>query len=435
MGNQMKKFFLFCALAALGLFCAVASAAQTPQTSTTQGDSPHPARARVVGEVTAVDAAAGRVTVRTDAGESVALSTDDKTTYLRLPPGETTLEKAAHVTFADVRVGDRVLAPGVSASGAQQPTARPLILIGRAAGAGAQAFDPARRLGGRVASLDAAKKQVVVQTRGREGVETVKVDASGSVRFLRYAPDSARTSDAQPSSFADLKVGDQLRVTGERGPDGASFRADEIIAGSFTRLLGQVTSVDAARGELTVKDDQTGQNVTVGFGPGSTLRRVTPEFVKTVTGRAERARAGREQRASGGDAGQPNAAGGRGEGAGRREGEGPRREGEGARREGGGQHGPDGQRRGGGGFQQMFDSLPTVTVADLKKGDAVVVTATPGADASHVTAITLVTGDADFLRRLQQMQRGGEGGRGMSPGLPGDVIGSGNGGTREPPQR
>src|SRR2546423_4258329 len=431
MVNQMKKFFLFCAFAALGLFCAVASAAQTPQTSTTQGDSPRPARARVVGEVTALDAAAGRVTVRTDAGESVTLSTDDKTTFLHLPPGETTLEKAAHVTFADVRVGDRVLAPGVSASGAEQQTARQLILMGRAAGAGAQAFDPARRMGGRVASLDAAKKQIVVQTRGREGVETVKVDASGSVRFLRYAPDSARTSDAQPSSFADIKVGDQLRVTGERASDGTSFRADEIIAGSFARVLGQVTSVDAARGELTVKNDQTGQSVTVAFGPRSTLRRVTPEFVKTVTERAERARAGREQRASGGDAGQPSAGGGRGEG--RREGEGPRREGEGARREGGGQRGPDGQRRGG--FQQMFDSLPTVTVADLKKGDAVVVTATPGADASHVIAITLITGDADFLRRLQQMQRGGEGGRGMSPGLPGDVIGSGNGGTREPPQR
>src|SRR5205085_1818662 len=241
------------------------------------------------------------------------------------------------------------------------------------------------------------------------------VDASGSVRFLRYAPDSARTSDAQPSSFADIKVGDQLRVTGERASDGTSFRADEIIAGSFTRVLGQITSVDAARGELTVKNDQTGQSVTVAFGPRSTLRRVTPEFVKTVTERAERARAGREQRTSGGGAGQTNAGGGRGEG---------RREGEGARREGGGQRGPEGQRRGGGGFQQMFDSLPAITVADLKKGDVVVVTATPGADNAHVTAITLVTGEADFLRRMRQFQRGGEGGRGMSPGLAGDIIGA-----------
>src|SRR2546423_5509366 len=202
--NEMKKFFLFCALAALGLFCAGASSAQTPQTPTTQGgDAPRPQRARVVGEVTAVDAAVGRVTVKTDAGESVTISTDDKTTYLRLPPGETTLDKAAHITFADVRVGDRVLAPGVSASGTGQQTARQLILMGRAAGTGAQAFDPARRIGGRGASLDAAKKQGVVQTRGREGGGTGKGDASRRGRLLRYPPGSAPPGGAPPRSVPD----------------------------------------------------------------------------------------------------------------------------------------------------------------------------------------------------------------------------------------
>src|SRR2546423_8709210 len=117
MVNQMKKFFLFCALAALGLFCAVASAAQTPQTSTTQGDSPRPARARVVGEVTALDAAAGRVTVRTDAGEAVTLSTHHKKTDLRPPPPGTTPEKAAPATLADVRAG----APGRPPRAAPSP--------------------------------------------------------------------------------------------------------------------------------------------------------------------------------------------------------------------------------------------------------------------------------------------------------------------------
>src|SRR5919204_2527532 len=98
----MKKFFLFCALAALSLSCAVASAAQTPTTQ--GGDAPRPQRARVVGEVTAVDASAHSVTVKTDAGETVTFSTDDKTAFLRLPPGETALDKATHVTGADVRV-------------------------------------------------------------------------------------------------------------------------------------------------------------------------------------------------------------------------------------------------------------------------------------------------------------------------------------------
>jgi hypothetical protein len=49
-----------------------------------------------------------------------------------------------------------------------------------------------------------------------------------------------------------------------------------------------------------------------------------------------------------------------------------------------------------------------------------------------VTAVSIITGDADFLRRMQQRGDGGQ--RGMSPGLPGDVIGGGTGGNREPPR-
>ena len=80
----------------------------------------------------------------------------------------------------------------------------------------------------------------------------------------------------------------------------------------------------------------------------------------------------------------------------------------------------------------MFDNLPAITLAELKKGDGVMVTATPGADASSVTAVSIVSGDAEFLRRMQQRGEGRQ--RGMSPGLPGDVIGGGTGGNREPPR-
>jgi hypothetical protein len=83
----------------------------------------------------------------------------------------------------------------------------------------------------------------------------------------------------------------------------------------------------------------------------------------------------------------------------------------------------------------MFDGLPAVTLAELKKGDAVVVTVTPGADASRATVVSLVTGPAETIRAMQQSQRGGDGPRGPnSPGLPGDVLGGGQGPTREPPR-
>jgi hypothetical protein len=112
----------------------------------------------------------------------------------------------------------------------------------------------------------------------------------------------------------------------------------------------------------------------------------------------------------------------------------------GQRGEGQGRGEGNGQRRGGPGggnnFQQMFESLPVVTLADLKKGDAVVVTVTPGADASRATVVSLVTGTPETLRAMQQLQRGGgDAPRGPnSPGLPGDVLGGGQGPTREPPR-
>ncbi|HVF68431.1 MAG TPA: hypothetical protein VM914_12245 [Pyrinomonadaceae bacterium] len=420
----MRKLLLFCAALFLAQGVFVQTSAQTAQTGAP--------RQRLIGEVTAVDATANGLTVKTDAGESVNVTADDKTTVRRLPPGETSLDKATSATLADVRVGDRVLAVGVGTSGG---VARQLILTTRAAaGAGR---DDGRRLLGRVVSVDASKKLIVVQTRGREGAaETVSVDASNAARVLHYAPDSSRVADAQPATLADIRVGDQLRATGERASEGGSFRAEEVIAGSFVRVAGQVVSVDAARNELTLKNEQTGQTFRVMLGQRTTLRRVTPEFIQTMNERAERREA---RRAEGG--GQSREGNGDTRGGRRREGrEGSAREG--GRAEGGGREGRAGRARGeggwrgggGGGGGQMFDNLPAITLADLKKGDGVMVTATPGADASSVTAVSIVSGDAEFMRRMQQ-QRGGEGRqRGMSPGLPGDVIGGGTGGNREPPR-
>jgi hypothetical protein len=415
----MKKLFLFFALSLLTLATV---GAQTQQ----GGAAP---KQRLVGEVTAVDASARQVTVRSDTGESVTVSVGDQTTYTRMPPGETNLQKGEAAAFADVRVGDRVLAPGISAAGG---TASRIILMARAGVAGGQQRDDGRRLGGRVVSTDPSKKLIVVQARSREGAEpSVTIDASGDVRFMRLAPDSQRPADAQPGSFADIKPGDSVRATGTRGADGGPFKAEEVISGAATRFIGTVSSVDASRGTLTVKNELTGQNMTLTFGARSTLRRVTPEFEQEVARqRAEFAqrREQRQQRRAAGEGGQAQGEGGRE----RSRGDGERRRGDGERR------GGDGERRGPGGgpgrgnFQQMFDSLPAVTLAELKKGDAVVVTATPSTDASRATVVTLVTGAAEFLRGMQQFQGGGQ--RGMSPGLPGDVLGGGQGGTREPPR-
>jgi Golgi nucleoside diphosphatase len=53
------------------------------------------------------------------------------------------------------------------------------------------------------------------------------------VRFFRYAADSVNLNDARPSSFAEIKVGDQLRALGQKSEDGSRLAAEEIRR--FTR--------------------------------------------------------------------------------------------------------------------------------------------------------------------------------------------------------
>ncbi|HEY0380313.1 MAG TPA: hypothetical protein VGC87_25600 [Pyrinomonadaceae bacterium] len=426
----MKKLLLVCALAG-ALFTVTARAQNSP------ADAIRPGQEQLIGEITSLDAGSGQVTVKTTAGQSVTFQVGDETSFLRIAPGERSLDKAERITRADVSVGDRVLVRGGAgreAVSGQPFTARQLIVVSR------QALDSRREreredwrrrsINGRITALNAAAKEVTVSVRSREGAQDVVVQVSDNVKLLRYAPDSVRREDARPSAFGDLKVGDQLRALGERSADGARFTPEEIIAGAFSRARGTIVETNAGRGEVTIKDEQTGKSLVVVVGQNTSVRRIPAEFVEEMARRREERQ---QRRAAEGNAGDGQQQQGERRRRENREGGAP---GEGERggrqwRGGGGPGGPGGP--GGGGFQRMFESLPAVAVSDLKKGDVVMVTGTPtSADASRVTAITLVTGDPELMKRLQQFQGQGGGQRGMSPGLPGDVVGGGTGDRNQP---
>src|SRR5262249_33695412 len=55
-------------------------------------------------------------------------------------------------------------------------------------------------------------------------------------------------------------------------------------------------------------------------------------------------------------------------------------------------------RAGGGDFQQMLARLPAATLADLQKGDAIMVVATQGAKNASPVVITLLAGVEPILR-------------------------------------
>jgi hypothetical protein len=429
----MSRLFNIAAAAALALTNLSAAHAQQAAAAPA-GATARPAQQHLIGEVTIIDTAAGRITVKSDAGAVVEVATDEKTAFRRIPPGQTSLDKAEPITRAEVRVGDRVLVPNGAQGG--QAAARQVIIMARAALAEQRDREREERrrrtLMGRVTAVDAARREVTVQTRGREGVQAVTVAATDATRFLRYAPDSLRAEHARPGSLADVRVGDQFRATGERDAAGARFAAEEVITGTVSRVFGQIVSVDAARGEVAVRNEMMGETFTVALGQHTTLRRVPPELAQQLAQqRAEREQRRDERRAGRDDSAGERAEGGRGRGRGRGGDDGEGREGR--NREGrGGRRGGEGRGPGGGGgnLGQMFENLPAVTASELKKGDFVIVTGTAGADATRLTAVSLVTGDAELLRMLQ---RGAGGQRNMSPGLPGDVMGGGTGGTRDQP--
>ena len=388
------------------LFTAGDNLAPASQAATSQTTA---AQSRIVGEVTAVDKTARQVTIKTDTGESITILTNEASSVLRLPAGETSAQKATKISLADIGVGDRLFARGALAVGGKSVSASQVVVSGPAVSAGT-AQDPQRQrvdarnrgLNGRITALNPDKKEISVQSRSREGVGTITIQTSDGTRFFRYAPDSLDIKDASRSSFAGLKVGDQLRALGDTNQDGTRFTADEIISGLISRTGGQVIAVNPAANEVTIKNNQTGQTMTVAVGSRSVVRRVSAEDAASF----EASRPARPNRPASA-AGQPD-----------RPRERPERPASEERRP-----------RAGRGFQEMIENLPTIKVSDLKKGDTVFVSGTQAADPSRMTAIMMVTGDPTFVGRMLQTgpNRGPQ-----NPGLPGDVVGGGVGNPERP---
>lgn len=171
-----------------------------------------------------------------------------------------------------------------------------------------------------------------------------------------------RFSDAKSGSFKDLVVGDQVRALGTKSSDGARFTPEEIVSGSFQTLTGTITEIDAAKNELKLSDQASKQTFTVVVSKDSTLRRLTPELLAALTP------------AKPADSKQPAPA-------------------------------ASTQAKPSGDLQEMFDQLPTFTLADLKVGDAILVSSTKGSEAARVTAIALVSGIGPLLQSAQGDQR------------------------------
>ena len=400
---------------ALFLAVAVALASSSSSVNLVQGQDvasdPNIAAKHAIGEVKTIDASQKILSIKTDAGNTVFVTVTDKTVYKRLPPGEQTLTNAADIALSDVGEGDRIMARGTVAADRKSVPAQMIIVMTKGDIAKKQEAERMewRRRGilGVITSLKPDAKEITISNRTMAGTQSVIIPVSDKTEMRRYAPDSIKFADAKPSTFDELKVGDQIRALGDRSPDGLKFTPAKVVTGAFRTVAGTVKEVDAATGEIKIVDLEKKHPLTIVVKPDSVLRKFPPmSEMGAMMGRGAGGPGGGGAPGGQAPAGAP-AGGGQ------------------ARPAGGGPGGPGGPGRGGPNINDMLERLPTIAIADLKVGDTIIVSSTQGVDPARLTAIALVSGADTLLTMLAPRPAAGQapnpaaglGGGGISFGI------------------
>jgi hypothetical protein len=332
-------------------------------------------------------------------GPEVSVTVEPTARILKLAPGEKDLKNATPLQLTELHVGDMVRVRGTGSADGNSISALEVIVITQAAVAAVtdqmkQDWQK-RGTGGLVDSVDAASGNVTLSIPALAGKKTVVVHTSKETMVHRYAPDSARSEDAKPSSLAEIHVGDQLRARGNKNADGTEITAEEIYAGVFPQFAATVKSVDASSGTLSVQDLFTKKTVQVKVSADSQLHKIPAQMAQmfamrlkgTTTAGTPGAAAAKPAEQKPGEQGNSRASspGGStwsgGGGGGNRSG-GP----------------PD--------LQRLLSRMPSTTLAEmnLQKGDAVMILATEGTATSPQTAITLLSGVEPILQASPNAQ-------------------------------
>ena len=215
---------LFCSLF-LSLAFVIAASSQSP-------DAMKPSVA--TGDVTSLDAA--KIVLQTKDG-SLNISISDKTEFKRVPADNPNLKAAVAATISDVAVGDKLVVSGIYGSDKGTLPARTIYIMSKSDIAQKQAKESEAWRTPRDRRKGDSGRSIGGQDHGRAARFGGQYEycrfAKGRYQISAYAPDSVKFSEAKPSSIADIKPGDMIRALGDKGPDGTTFAAEEIVSGAF----------------------------------------------------------------------------------------------------------------------------------------------------------------------------------------------------------
>jgi hypothetical protein len=338
--------------------------------------------ARPVGTIKSVSG--NNLVLATDAGGDVSVVVQEGARLLRVEPGQKDLKEAVPISLQELLPGDRILVRGQVAQDGKTVLASAVIAMKKASITEKQARDREewRRqgVGGLISSVDPAASSIVITQQGMAEKKTVTIHLSKDTVIRRYAPDSIKFDDAKPARLDEIKTGDQLRARGTRSADGSELAAAEIVCGTFRNIAGTISSIDASANTITVQDLATNKPVTLRITRDSQIRKLPLQMAQGIAMRLRRA--GPESQNSAPAGGTSAAQGAR----------------SGEMQTSGGPGGPGGAGRNGGDFQQALNRMPPATLAELQKGDAVMIVATEGGRNGEPSVITLLGGVEPILQ-------------------------------------
>lgn len=375
--NTKSAFILSATLlsAAVGAFAAGSQAA-AGQSTTGQGTTGKSAVTRRIGAIKAINGSV--ITLTPDSGPEITVAVQPSARLLRLAPGEKDLKNATPIQLQDLQAGDRILVGGTASEDAKSIAASVVVVMKRSDLEARQKQDlqdwQKRGVDGLVKAADPSTGTITLSVPSFGGAKEISVHTSKDTVIRRYPPGSANFADAKPGSFAEIHTGDQFHARGDRSADGSELSAEEVVSGTFRNIAGPINSVDANAGTIDVQDLLSKKSVQVKVSPDSQLRKLPAEAARLVLGfkggadassgsgvNSSSASAGAERPASApAPSGTAPVAGT-----------------------------ASGSPRTGRSFDlnRVVSRLPAVTIADLHKGDVVMIVAAEGPDGDQITKL------------------------------------------------
>ncbi len=358
-----------CAASAVSVRVVPSCYAEPPRQQTQQA-VPR-AVAKRIGAIKAINGT--EITLTPDSGPDVKITVQSSAQIVRFAPGDTNLNNATPIQLQDLQVGDRIRATGWATDDNLPLPVLKIVVMKRSDLETRNQQDlqdwQKRGVGGIAKAVDAAAGTVTISVTSFSGSKNIVIRSSKTTVIRRYGLDSAKFDDAKPSTLREIHPDDQVSARGDRNADGTELVAEEIVSGAFRNIAGTVNSVDASSSTLSVHDLLSNKTVLVKITQDSLLRQLPPEMAQRIAMRWRGAAAGVSSSAAGSSAAPSS--GGNGGGA----------------RPGGA---PD--------FQQMINRMPAVTLADLHKGDVLMIVSTEGTSSEAGTAVKLISGVDPILR-------------------------------------